>query len=63
MTKFNKTSKRLSYFPITCHRFDTAKHPVVTSTARRAAKVRGMLSRTEKLKVEGQTNILQVDAQ
>ena len=58
-SKFNSTGHSKGYFPLKKHRFDTAKHPIVQSSARCSAKLKAHLSQQEELMVVGLVNCLQ----
>lgn len=58
--KYNSRSKTRSWFPITCYRFNTDKHPVVVSTNKCAAIVKLRLSHNEQSMLTGLAGILQV---
>lgn len=57
--KFNTTSKSKSFFPIKQHRFDSAKHPIIQSTQKCAARMTTMLSAQEDQMLEGLISSLQ----
>jgi len=59
--KYTKNKRIQGFFPIHQYRFNTEKHPIITSTAKRSAKIVVPMSSHEKQMLEGLTNILQCD--
>ena len=60
--KFNKTKRSTQYFPITQHRFDTSKHPIISDSSKRSAKLLVTFTYNEMQMVEGLAKILQCEA-
>ena len=59
MPKFNKKTKTASWFTITQHRFNTARHPVVITKDKCSFKCEAMLSWNERQMLDGLMNIVQ----
>ena len=57
--KFNRTSKRTAWFPITQHRYNTEKHPVITTDDKVTSHIEVKTARIERQIIEGLSNILQ----
>ena len=58
-SKYNLHSKSKDFFPIRQYRFDSSKHPIITSRKECRFRVKTILSKQEEQMLDGLINTLQ----